>query len=427
MGSTSPTELAAAILGLCLRGESVPDRLIEPLVRQAAGTGAEAEEASTALFQGIAEPLADRFDPSLCDAYAALFSRVLAPFVDHASADGLRTRYERIRRPLPAQHEPRRVVVLSRVTLGADVAITSVLLDAVKRRFPAAQILLAGSRKNWELFAADPRIGHLEVHYRRRGSLRERLAAGAELREKLSGRSTLVVDPDSRLTQLGLLPVCPDEDYVFFESRSAGGGGTESLGQLASRWAGKVFSLQAARPYIAPAPPPVGGKADITVSYGVGENSAKRLGDPYEARLLRGLLETGHTILIDKGAGGEESERVERAVADSGGAGRIGVWKGAFAAFASRIAQSRLYIGYDSAGQHAAAAAGTPLVTVFSGYPHRRFFHRWRPVPSPAAISLELREAKPEEAANEVVGVARRTPRDAGIRRDGAKIEINLK
>jgi hypothetical protein len=28
------------------------------------------------------------------------------------------------------------VFVLSRVTLGADVAVTSVLLDAAKRRFP---------------------------------------------------------------------------------------------------------------------------------------------------------------------------------------------------------------------------------------------------------------------------------------------------
>ena len=29
-----------------------------------------------------------------------------------------------------------RVIVLSRVTLGADVAVTSVLLDAAKQRFP---------------------------------------------------------------------------------------------------------------------------------------------------------------------------------------------------------------------------------------------------------------------------------------------------
>ena len=52
------------------------------------------------------------------------------------------------------------IFVLSRVTLGADVAVTSVLLDAAKRRFPHAEIVFVGPRKNYELFAADPRIHH---------------------------------------------------------------------------------------------------------------------------------------------------------------------------------------------------------------------------------------------------------------------------
>lgn len=30
-------------------------------------------------------------------------------------------------------------------------------------------------------------------------------------------------------------------------------------------------------------------------------------------------------------------------------------------------------------GQHAAAALGVPLVTVFQGFPNERFFARWRP------------------------------------------------
>ena len=33
---------------------------------------------------------------------------------------------------------------------------------------------------------------------------------------------SIVVDPDSRLTQLGLVPVCADERYYFFESRTFG-------------------------------------------------------------------------------------------------------------------------------------------------------------------------------------------------------------
>ena len=100
--------------------------------------------------------------------------------------------------------------VLSRVTLGADVAVTSVLLAAAKQRFPHAEIVFVGPRKNYELFAGDPRLRHAPVDYRR-GSLRERLAVWDELQALLAAPDALVIDPDSRLTQLGLLPVCPEE------------------------------------------------------------------------------------------------------------------------------------------------------------------------------------------------------------------------
>ena len=55
------------------------------------------------------------------------------------------------------------------------------------------------------------------------------------------------------------------------------------------------------------------------------------------------------------------------------------VHDGSYASFASHIAQSSLYLGYDSAGQHVAAAAGVPLVSVFTGYVSERMFSRWRP------------------------------------------------
>ena len=53
-------------------------------------------------------------------------------------------RYERVRRPRPVTWKPAPVFVLSRVTLGADVAVTSVLLDAAKQAFPDARNRLRG-------------------------------------------------------------------------------------------------------------------------------------------------------------------------------------------------------------------------------------------------------------------------------------------
>lgn len=328
-------------------------------------------------FTEVIEPLADSFDPAAVEQYVRLFSNVLGDANPAWDAAALRSRYERVRRPRAfSGPDPERVFVLSRVTLGADVAITSVALDAVKRRFPAARIFLAGPRKSWELFAADPRIEHTLASYNRTGSLTERLASTRALEPALSHPGSIVIDPDSRLTQLGVAPVCPEGSYYFFESRASTEPG--SLGELFGRWIRSTFGSTDARAYIAPRPFPRA-PADITVSLGVGDNPKKRVADPFERRLLETLAESGRSILIDKGPGGEETERVERAIA---GLPNMQTWSGAFAPFAAAIAQSRLYVGYDSAGQHVAAACATPLIAVFAGFPNERFLERWRPTGS---------------------------------------------
>jgi ADP-heptose:LPS heptosyltransferase len=188
----------------------------------------------------------------------------------------------------------------------------------------------------------------------------------------------IVIDADSRLTQLGLLPVCDEDRYFFFESRGYGGNGDDPLPVLAARWAAQTFGIEGAAPYIA-APEPEE-RADVAVSLGVGENPAKRIADPFEERLLAMLGERPGVICVDRGAGGEEAARVDRAIARCGlPAGRVRAWEGSFAGFAAVISRARLYVGYDSAGQHVAAACGIPLVSVFAGFPVPRMFHRWRP------------------------------------------------
>jgi len=334
---------------------------------------------SADFFRDVVEPLADRFEPALCDEYV----RVFAPQIEAACPDlrGLAERYQRIRHARPIAERPSRVFVLSRVTIGADVAITSVILDAAKKRWPEAAIVLVGPAKNYELFAADPGIAHRPVHYPRAGTLEERLAVRSSL--TFDDPDSIVIDPDSRLTQLGLIPVCPDHRYYFFESRSYGGDSADSLVALTRRWAAEIIGIADARPFIAT--PPVPAKPDVTVSLGVGENPAKRLADPFESDLLRLLVSRHSNVLVDSGGGGEEAERVRAAVAASGNRARI--FTGSFAEFAAHIANSRLYVGYDSAGGHVAAACGTPLVSIFAGFPTERMLQRWRP-DGPGSIRL---------------------------------------
>jgi len=191
----------------------------------------------------------------------------------------------------------------------------------------------------------------------------------------LSAPGSLVLDPDSRLTQLGLLPVCDPERHHLFESRAYGGESGAGLPTLTGRWVAETLGIDDAVPYLAPKiRASFGDQPYITVSLGVGENPAKRLPDPFEAELLRLLERSGRLVVVDLGAGGDESDRVRKAASD-----RTATHEGSFASFAALIARSSLYVGYDSAGQHVAAAVGVPLISIFRGSVCGRFFERWSP------------------------------------------------
>ena len=371
MTSTSCNEIACELLDQCL-ADRPPAELPPALVDEPGGQ---------ALFGILVEGLADRFEPRLCDVYARLFSQAVAQVAENVDPALLMARYQRVRRPRPVLGDPHRVFVLSRVTLGADVAVTSVLLAAAKQRFPHAEIVFVGPRKNYELFAGDPRLRHADLAYLR-GGLRQRLAVWDPLEALLAAPDSVVIDPDSRLTQLGLLPVGPEDGYHLFESRGYGGETDRTLPDLAAAWAEETLGVPQARPYVALESGVRGGHT--SVSLGVGENPAKRIPDPFEERLLALLAAGGAALVVDKGAGGEEAARVQRAVERSGV--KAAFWEGSFAGFAAIIAASRLYVGYDSAGQHVAAACGVPLIAIFAGFPAPRMFHRWRPTGERATV-----------------------------------------
>jgi ADP-heptose:LPS heptosyltransferase len=336
--------------------------------------------AARAWFTEVVEPLADSFDANDVERYVSVFSEVLQSADPSYRAADLVIRYERIRRPEPfTAPDPEHVFVLSRVTLGADIAITSVVLDAAKKRFPAARIWYVGSKKGHELFAADSRIEHAPAPYDRTGSLRDRILASQSLENLVNRARSVVIDPDSRLTQLGLVPVCPAQQYFFFETRTAPGPG--SLSELTARWLEYIFGVKDAKPYIAVPPAPGAG---IAVSLGTGENPAKCVPHPFERLLLERLAATGRSILVDQGTGGEEAQRVQAATA---GLPNVELFEGRFAPFAARVASSELFVGYDSAAQHAAAACGVPVIAIFAGFPNPRFLERWRPTgPGPVTI-----------------------------------------
>ncbi len=407
MESTSAPDLAQQVIDTCLADGTWPGRALDALIERALGEDKRiAAEASRAFFSIVIERLADLFEPRLCDVYARLFSLVIARALPEFQTLDLIHRYRRISQVRRYQgSDVERVYVLSRITLGADIAVTSVVLDAMKRRFPDAEICFVGPSKNAELFLEDARILPISVVYGRSALLLDRLIAAKELQDILDDPASLVIDPDSRLTQLGLIPVCDDARYFFFESRAYGGDSDESLPRLTGNWLAETFG-HSGHAYLAPEPdvpesddleaeahPPDrtapgpelnhlqhgGHPGAISVSLGVGENDEKRIDDQFEEAVLRKLLSLNRPVVIDHGAGGAEAERVDKLIQRLDKPPNLFPHTGSFSSFTRQIMAGSMYFGYDSAGQHVAAAAGIPLVSVFCGYASERMFARWKP------------------------------------------------
>ena len=421
--------------------------IIKTLCHRAASENeATAKAATRAVFTSLVEPLADSFDPFAVSVYNRVFAqlidccrktdagralaRELAGFKIFDGQD-LFARAERLRSvtllrgSTGRRPEMRRVAVLSRVTLGADVAVTSVIFERLKREFPKAEIVLAGGRKAAELFGGDPSLYFKEIDYLRSGTLIERLlswvelaACTRELTDKLKPGECMIVDPDSRLTQLGLLPLAGE--YLFFPSREYGYDTRRSLGELTSAWLSEVFGSEETvlpRLYLKSSDRNAaaglvkrmrhrGARAVVTINFGVGENPLKRIDDEFERSLVASLIEQGASVIFDKGAGEDETRRANDVIAHAAQLSRdrrptriieidearlpdllnsdtldaeLLVWSGRIGLLAALIAESDLYIGYDSAGQHIAAAAGVPSIDVFAGFGSPRMLERWRP------------------------------------------------
>lgn len=397
--SEDPFTRAAAAL---LSGAAASAADLDWIVDRAAAPDAEvAAAASKRLFRDIVEPLADRFEPQLSGQYSRFFTAALdrlqarPGFERFNERRALLARRDAVRNDAPC--DVQRCLVLSRVTLGADVAVSSVVLDGLKRAFPDAAVTLAGGAKVAELFGGDPRISFLPIEYQRSGTLQSRLAAWVELSEQVEQwvgddpAGCLIVDPDSRLTQLGLLPIAPPAvPEVFFDSRAFGKSGGDSISELTSRWVAETFGVTGALPYVSPSPEQLragrerrgaAGMRVAAMNWGFGGNETKRVSPAFETAVVFALLRGGWRIFLDKGAGEAEGAAAEATVAAARNEGfaEVDVYEGPLSGFAGVIAASDLFVGYDSAAGHIAAALGVPGIDVFRGAVSERMRQRWSP------------------------------------------------
>jgi len=394
---------------------------------------------ASALFGIVVESLCDNFEEMQTAAYNRLMSYIIDFCANLPGGEDLKEgmarfgirgfddlfrRVERLRktssnyRDLPA--DPKVILLLSRVTIGADVAVTSVLIQRLCRTFPQARLVVIGGGKMQDLYRGHLRVSFHNVDYSRQGGLLERLQSWFRVLEAIDRASAglapeefLLVDPDSRLSQLGVLPLCSDQGYLFFSSRSSQLFPQRlSISEMANHWYNQLTgendtcypAIWLDRTLLQSAQAAVdrlrrqGARRIVAVNFGVGGNSRKRVDDQFEREMILELLaQPGTLVLLDKGFGEDEVRRsndllqaasdhgyrtAETCFEELGGvpadAALIGVAAG-IDQVAALIRQSDEFIGYDSACQHIAAAQEVPTYTIFAGSNNIRFVRRWCP------------------------------------------------
>lgn len=392
--------------------------------------------AASALFEIIVEELCDDYEEMPVEIYSRVMSQVITycrkvsagTALDKRLTDFGISSFEELNHRSNFVHSreykydverpPEKIILLSRVTIGADVAILSVIIQRLAKIFPQAEIVIIGSNKLTGIFGGNLGIRIHSLNYARRGGLFERFSSWHATSEILadempldSEENIMLIDPDSRISQLGVLPLTHHDNYLFFNSRKCASSGKNArMAELANRWIDTVFGVSGFSFPRIWTPSTIASQARdltcsiraagckmlITMNFGVGNNPRKRLDLNFEKKLLKEILKSPRTVvLLDRGFGEDELSRSDALISylneqgyqtarahlrDSEypgiSHGIVGV-ECSIGEIAALISECDEFIGYDSACQHIAAATQTPTLTIFAGSNNKGFIRRW--------------------------------------------------
>ncbi len=409
-----------------------------------------------ALFGGLVEPLNDGFTPAGRAGYARWFARIcwrvgirdarirdrLATFgiTDEAA---LHARYQAARyqpptflnRPPASAHK---VVVLSRVTIGADLLLTTVVLQRLRVAYPTAELVVLGDGKLQALIGGYAGVRVRPLAYGRRGPLGERLASWLALVDAVEAEAPdLVIAPDSRLDQLGILPVITDPTRYLLWENLLPDHAAQSLARALDGFLAARFH-QPAQPPIEPRTwldqPTMAMHQRLRSAFGPaplcavkldhGGNPAKALPRAAEVALLNRLRAQGWRVLLDRGFGAAELANSDALLAelgwptidldDSGQGLGLAIaacapgslaqaevirFHGSIGGWAAACLACGLALSYDSVGHHLAAGLGVPVITAFTGHADARFATAWKPHGPGAVTVIEIPTATKHDPA----------------------------
>ncbi|TAN59446.1 methyltransferase domain-containing protein, partial [bacterium] len=329
----------------------------------------------------------------------------------------------------------KRVVVLPRLTYGAEVAITSVLIKRALELYPQATLyLIIGDKKMRQIFGGNKRIKFRLLKRPRQGGLVENSLSWLNLVKMIKKiNPDLIFGPDSRVDSSGFRPLISPERYFYWENTlpRADLGAAKPMAILLNDRLDSMFGKRAE----GPAYPTIylqkkllrsaqtvkeafglGRHYVLAVKYDVGNEYSKSLGQDFQKAHLRALLEEGNVVMLDRGFGEKEEilsqELIDMAegmgvrvipITDKAGSGKgyqinelsaqekieagepaLIVFYGSIGGWVSMTTIANEAFSYDSMNQHFSAAdkgaqAGIPVVIAFTGYHSEIFPKLWAP------------------------------------------------
>ncbi|MCP4700131.1 MAG: hypothetical protein GY862_25255, partial [Gammaproteobacteria bacterium] len=289
------------------------------------------------LFASVVEKLNDSYTLKNRLAYYKIFAQVIAACRRRPEAKALDealnrfgladeaallARTMKIRKPramdVSARIGIKKIFILSRVTIGADIAITSMAFEKMMRVFPDAKIIFLGPSLAQPLFGGNSRIHVSPVHYEIKGGLIGRLNTWlnvlASIEAEAGDEPYIVIDADTRLGQVGLLPfTAGDRGYFFFEPDL---GKNKLLAECFKDWLNEIF-IEETKPALYPRlyledkdvslakalfkKCALEDKYVIGFHLGTGGASAKAVSIPFDAALVQALNREGAALMLYSG------------------------------------------------------------------------------------------------------------------------------
>jgi len=327
----------------------------------------------------------------------------------------------------------KKIIILSRGTIGAEILAAGVLFPPLIEHFKEAELIFVDSCGAGNQIFNHPRIKLVDKFVNKDGEelslkwsrkslpILERLEYPAILSEfisietnNLSPEEYIIIDADTRLSQTGAMPLSKNNHYFidtvaerddYEDNRSIATICSDYIGQLLN-----APSIHYPQIYLSEGDKKIAQdtwnclgfnrRKIVLVSFTSGFES-KTLSPNFEKRLINKLIELGITPLIERSPDINEDKKNVGLVnymkengkevieidlnkplnlLDNKTEAAIYTFQSKVGPLAALIEKSNLVISYDSKNQHISAALSTPFITIFTGHINNLFLKRWTPI-----------------------------------------------